>query len=161
MDLSRLATVTLPGEGTTVGIVGDVYRYLATGKETDGKYALMEAIVSPGGGPPPHVHTREEEAFYLLEGEITFWLGEERRVLSAGMFANVPTRLLHAFRNESEKPARMLILVAPAGLEQMFLEVGQLLPPGTTVAPPPSAAEIEKLLAVAPGYGVEIRVPPH
>lgn len=161
MELSRLATLTLPGAGTTVGIVGDVYRYLATGKETDGKYALMEAIVSPGGGPPPHVHTREEEAFFLLEGEITFWLGEERHVLSAGMFANVPTGLRHAFRNEAAQPARMLILVAPAGLEEMFLEVGQLLPPGTTVAPPPSNAEIERLLAVAPGYGVQIFLPGH
>jgi len=54
-----------------VAVVGDVYRFLATGEDTNGKYALLEAIVPPGGGPPPHVHSREEEGFYILEGEIT------------------------------------------------------------------------------------------
>ena len=51
---------------------GDEYRFLATGKETDGGYFLVEAIVPPGGGPPLHTQTREEEAFYVLEGELTF-----------------------------------------------------------------------------------------
>ena len=59
-------------QGRTVALVGDVYRFLATGEDTNGKYALIEALVGPGGGPPPHVHSREEEGFYILEGEITF-----------------------------------------------------------------------------------------
>src|SRR5205807_8647597 len=70
-------------EGRTIAVVGDVYRFLATGDDTNGKYALWEAIVPPGGGPPPHVHSREEEGFYILEGEITLQVGErseERRV---------------------------------------------------------------------------------
>src|SRR5438132_7538016 len=50
-----------PAQGRTVAVVGDVYRFLATGEDTNGKYALWEAIVPPGGGPPPHVHSREEE----------------------------------------------------------------------------------------------------
>ena len=59
-------------DGRTIAVVGDVYRFLATGNETNGKYAIWEAIVPPGGGPPLHVHSREEEVFYILEGEITF-----------------------------------------------------------------------------------------
>jgi quercetin dioxygenase-like cupin family protein len=159
MDMNHPPVVRKPMDGRTVGIVGDVYRFLATGEETDGKYALMEAVVPPGGGPPPHTHSREEEGFYVLEGEITFTLGGKRFVAQAGTFANMPVGSLHSFKNESGKPARMLISVAPAGLERMFLEVGQPLAAGATTAPPPTREEIEKLLAVAARYGVEIRVP--
>src|SRR5262245_12872310 len=121
------------GEGRTVAVVGDVYRFLATGEDTTGKYASWEAIVPPGGGPPPHVHSREEEGFYVLQGEITFTIGEKRLVASAGMFANMPVGTPHSFKNESSKPAKMLISVAPAGLEQMFFEVGVPLPEGATI----------------------------
>jgi mannose-6-phosphate isomerase-like protein (cupin superfamily) len=145
--------------GRTIAIVGDVYRFLATGEDTNGKYALWEAIVTPGGGPPPHVHSREEEGFYVLEGEITLVVGDKRFVAGPGMFANMPVGTLHAFKNETARPARMLISVAPAGLEKMFFEVGQPVPAGATTAPPPAKEEIEKLLAVAPRYGIEIKLP--
>src|SRR6185437_6921415 len=113
-------SVIRPGEGRAIAVVGDVYRFLATGEDTGGRYALWEAVVPPGGGPPPHVHSREEEGFYVLEGEITFQAGEDRLVATAGMFVNMPVGTPHAFRNESGGPARMLISVAPAGLEGMF-----------------------------------------
>jgi quercetin dioxygenase-like cupin family protein len=150
-----------PAEGRTIAVVGDVYRFLATGDDTNGKYALLEALVPPGGGPPLHVHSREEEGFYVLEGEITFTVNGEKVVAKAGTFANMPVGAPHSFKNESDQPAKMLISVAPAGLERMFFEVGVPLPEGTTTALPPTAAEIEKLLAVAPKYGIEIRLPGH
>lgn len=149
-----------PTQGRTISVVGDVYRFLATGADTDGKYAQWEAIVPPGGGPPPHVHSREEEGFYILEGEITFQIGEQRIVATPGMFANMPVGTPHSFKNETGRPAKMLISIAPAGLEGMFFEVGQPVAWGEP-APPPSKAEIEKLLTVAPRYGVEIRLPAH
>jgi mannose-6-phosphate isomerase-like protein (cupin superfamily) len=154
-------TLLTPAEGRTVRVVGDVYRFLATGDDTDGKYAMWEAIVPLGGGPPPHVHSREEEGFYILEGEITFTIGDKRIVASAGMFANMPVGTPHSFKNESGKSARMLISVAPAGLEEMFFEVGVPVAQGATTAPPPAKEEIEKLLAVAPKYGIEIMLPKH
>jgi quercetin dioxygenase-like cupin family protein len=159
MPVTHRPTLRKPGEGRTVAVVGDVYRFLATGEDTDGKYALWEAIVPPGGGPPPHVHSREEEGFYVLEGEITFQVGDQRIVAAAGTFANMPVGMPHSFKNESDRPARMLISVTPAGLEQMFFESGVLLPEGATTALPPTKEEIEKLLAVAPRYGIEIRLP--
>jgi mannose-6-phosphate isomerase-like protein (cupin superfamily) len=146
-------------QGRTVAVVGDVYRFLATGEDTNGQYALWEAIVPPGGGPPPHVHSREEEGFYVLEGEITIHVGDKRLVVNAGMFANMPVGTPHSFKNESSRPARMLISVAPAGLEKMFFEFGVPLPEGSTTALPPTKEEIDKLLAVAPRYGIEIRLP--
>ena len=148
-----------PGQGRTVAVVGDVYRFLATGEDTNGKYALIEALVGPGGGPPPHVHSREEEGFYILEGEITFTINGERVVATAGMFANMPVGTPHSFKNESNKPAKMLVSVAPAGLEKMFMEIGVPLAEGATTALPPTREDIEKLLAIAPKYGIEIRLP--
>lgn len=147
--------------GRTIAVVGDIYRFLATGDETNSKYAQWEAIVPPGGGPPPHVHSQEEEGFYILEGEITFLIEDQKVVATKGMFANMPVGTQHAFRNESNQPARMIITVAPAGLEKMFFEVGLPLSEGATSALPPTKEEIDKLLAVAPNYGIEISVPAH
>ena len=161
MAVTHEPTVRTPGQGRTIAVVGDVYRFLATGEDTNGKYALWEAIVPPGSGPPPHVHSREEEGFYILEGEITLQVGGERIVAKAGTFANMPVGTPHSFKNESGRPARMLISVAPAGLEKMFFEVGVPLAEGATTALPPSKAEIERLLAVVPRYGIEIKLPGH
>lgn len=69
-------TLRKSDEGRTIAIAGDISRLLATGEETDGKYAKWEAIVPPGGGPPPHIHSREEEGFYVLKGEITYSTGD-------------------------------------------------------------------------------------
>ncbi|HEV3262111.1 MAG TPA: cupin domain-containing protein [Gemmataceae bacterium] len=157
--MAHQPTMRQPGEGRTIAVVGDVYRFLATGEDTNGKYALWEAIVPPGGGPPPHVHSREEEGFYILEGEITILVGDKRLVAGPGMFANMPVGSLHSFKNETDRPARMLISVAPAGLEKMFFEVGQPVPAGATTGPPPTKEEIEKLLAVALRYGIDIKLP--
>src|ERR1700751_2738160 len=90
------AVIRQPGEGRTIGVVGDVYRFLSVGEETEGRYALFEAIVPPGGGPPPHVHSREQEGFYVLEGEITILVGDDRLVAGPGMFANMPVGTLHS-----------------------------------------------------------------
>ena len=77
------------------------------------------------------------------------------------MFANLPVGTPHSFKNESTKPAKMLVSVAPAGLEKMFLEIGVPLAEGATTALPPTREEIEKLLAIWPQYGIEIKLPGH
>jgi quercetin dioxygenase-like cupin family protein len=159
MAVLRQPTFNTSPQGRTIAVVGDVYRFMATGEDTDGKYALWEALVPPGGGPPPHVHSREEEGFYVLEGEITITVNGNKTLAKAGMFANMPVGTPHSFKNESDRPAKMLISVAPAGLEQMFFEVGVPLAEGATTTPPPTKDEIEKLLAIAPKYGIEIRLP--
>ena len=157
--MTRLPALRKPTEGRTIAAVGDVYRFLATGDNTHGTYAMWEAIVPPGGGPPPHVHSREEEGFYILEGEITLQAGDQEIVATAGMFVNMPIGLPHSFKNESSQPAKMLITVAPAGLENMFFEFGVPLAEGSTTALPPTQEEITKLLQIAPKYGIEILLP--
>jgi quercetin dioxygenase-like cupin family protein len=159
--MTNQPTLRTPTQGCTIAVVGDVYRFLATGDDTNGKYAMFEAVVPPGGGPPPHVHSREEEGFYILEGEITFTINSEKTVAKPGTFANMPVGTPHSFKNESDRPAKMLISVAPAGLEKMFFEVSVPLAEGATTALPPTNEEIEKLLEIAPRYGIEIMLPGH
>jgi quercetin dioxygenase-like cupin family protein len=152
-------TANRPGEGRAIAVVGDLYCFLATGDETDGKYALWEATVPPGGGPPPHTHSREEEGFFILDGEIAFYVEGQRVVGSPGSFFNMPVGSLHAFCNESDRVARMLILVAPAGLEKMFFEVGVPVTDPNATPAPPTKEEIDRLLSRAPAYGIDIRLP--
>ena len=103
----------------------------------------------------------EAEAAQLESHVRPFTVAGERIVAKAGTFANVPVGMPHGFENESDRPARMLISVAPAGLEQMLFEVGVLLAEGATTAPLPTQEEIDKLQAVAPGYGIRVLVPGH
>lgn len=145
--------------GTTVTLVGDVYTCLAGGTETGGAYMLCEARVPPGGGPPPHLHSREDEAFYVLEGEVTFTTEGKGVAMGPGGFIHLPKGRPHAFRNTGESPARMLIWALPAGLERFFAEVGHPLSGPQQPAAPVTQADIDRLLAVAPSYGLEILIP--
>jgi len=145
-------------EGRTIGIVGDIYRFLATGEETDGRYAMIEATVLPGGGPPPHIHRREDETFYVVEGEITMQIGDERRVAKSGTFVHMPIGNLHSFTNNTDTPAKLLISFVPAGLEKMFVEVGKELRDGE-MPDEVSPQEMEKILDAADRYGIEYKLP--
>lgn len=109
---------------------------------------------------PPIPTAEKSKVFYILEGEITFTIGDSKFVATAGMFANMPVGVAHAFKNESDRPAKMLVTVAPAGLEKMFFEFGVPLAEGAVTAPPPTMEEIQKLLQIAPNYGIEILLPP-
>jgi quercetin dioxygenase-like cupin family protein len=151
--------LALPGSGIVIAVVGDVYRFLATGDQTDGRYALWEAIVPPGGGPPPHRHSRESESFWILAGELEFRVDERRIVAGPGTFVHLEPGTKHSFRNESAKTARMLIQVVPAGLERMFLEVGVRLNSPDDPVPPIDPQEPARLLAAAERYGVTIFPP--
>ena len=95
------------------------------GKDTLGAYALIEFIVQPGTGPVPHRHSREDEAFYVLDGQLEFRLGERgERVIAApaGSFIFAPRGIPHTFKNSSTTPARAVVIISPAGLEKFFGE---------------------------------------
>jgi quercetin dioxygenase-like cupin family protein len=149
----------VPGTGKAFSAVGDKYVMLATGDQTGGAYCLAEATVLPGGGPPPHYHTREEESFYVLEGEITFTVDGRTVVGTPGTFVQIPRSTPHAFRNATDKPARTLILCAPAGFDKFMAQFATELPSCDAPPLPPSPEEIEKLLRIAPDYGI-VMLPP-
>ncbi len=145
------------GAGKAYWVVGDLYTILASGEDTGGAYALIHAEVPPGGGPPPHVHRREDEAFYVLEGEL-FCQADGRDIRAKpGAWVTLAKGSLHTFRNPGTATVRMLIVVTPSGLERYFAEVGREVTDRTAAPPPVTPAEIERLLAVAPKYGIEIR----
>ncbi|MEX0867290.1 MAG: cupin domain-containing protein [Pirellulales bacterium] len=147
-----------PREGKTIAVVGDKYRFLVEGEDTDGKYAIWHATVEPGGGPPPHLQTREDEAFYVLRGEVAFTADGQRHVAGGGTFVHVPADSPHQFKNETEQPAEMLILVAPAGMEKLFEQIGTLLESPADPTPHPTQEQFEKLKQLAPDFGIELKV---
>ncbi len=100
----------------------------------------MEGIVPPGGGPPPHIQTREEEAFYVLEGEVVFRAAGERILGRPGTYLNIPRGVAHHFKNESATTARLLIFFAPAGIEPMMERM---------------AADPDNYIGIGKEYGVE------
>jgi len=151
------AKVVHAGEGKMIAAAGDLYTFLAEGDDTSRSYALWEAVVPPGGGPPPHVQSREDEGFYVLEGEMTFVADGQKVIARKGSFLNIPKGVVHTFKNEGVADARMLILVAPAGMEEMFEEVGTVATDRSASLTPPTPEEMEKAAAVAPKYGVQIR----
>jgi quercetin dioxygenase-like cupin family protein len=142
------------GDGERIAVTGDLYRFLATTADTGGAYAIWHATVPPGGGPPPHRHSREMEVFFILNGEMTFFDDGKPLRLAAGGLISLPEGSRHWFRNESEGSAEMLIFIAPAGLERMFRETGVASPDGVTH--PPDEAEKARLAAAASRYGIEL-----
>ena len=129
-------------EGKTISVFGAPYTYKATKEETRGAYALIEHTVV-GDGPPPHIHATEEEAFYVLEGELNVVIGERTVTATAGAFVLVPRGTVHTFSNAGTASAKVLVIISPAGFEQFFEEI----------AGPP---DLDKIRALAPKYNLKI-----
>ena len=106
-----------------IGLVGDTYTILLAGKDTAGRFCLIDMHIPPGGGPPPHRH-EFEESFILLEGEIEATFRGAKSVVREGETVNIPANAPHQFHNTSSQPARWLCICSPAGQEQFFAEVG-------------------------------------
>ena len=136
---------------------GDHYTFLVTGEESGGAYFAMEALVPPGGGPPPHIHTREDETFYLLEGQVEFLLGEETLVAGPGDFVNIPRGTVHRFRNTGAETARLVLTFTPAGIERWFEETLERAPNDVQVEDVPDNIDevAARYVAAAPRYGLE------
>jgi quercetin dioxygenase-like cupin family protein len=136
-DLQRNLTLARPESDQNlphIGMVGNTYTILVSGKDTNGRYSLIDMLIPPGGGPPPHRHDFEE-AFTLLEGEIEVLFRGTSSTLRAGETVNVPANAPHSFKNVSDAPARLLCLCSPAGQEEFFQEVGIAVATRTTPAP--------------------------
>jgi quercetin dioxygenase-like cupin family protein len=151
--------VLLPGQGELIDAAGDRYRMLARSDQTNGSYGLWEAIVPPGGGPPPHLHTREEEGFYLVDGELAVYVDGQRVLATPGSFVHMPRHSTHWFRNEGDRPAKMLVLVAPGGMEGLFRRTGQPVVHGDSPIAPLSDEEKGRIARYAPEFGIELRLP--
>lgn len=158
-EMSGLKPVCVgPEGGETVFLVGDTYTILLSGAQTGGAFTLLEAIVPPDTGPPPHHHNAEDETFILLEGKVTFSVGDEVIDALPGTTVFVPRGVVHSFKNVHTGNAKMLFMYNPPGMEGMFTEIGH---PGTrnVQAPPLSMADVEAMIGVSGKYKFTI-VPP-
>ena len=138
---------------------GWLMTFLATAEDTQGKFALIESVGRKGNAPPPHIHHREEESFYVLEGEMTVSVGDRTIKATPGTLVTVPRDTVHSFVVESEE-VRALILLTPAGMEGWFKEFSvpapaMTLPPQTE----PTYNEIQRMVAAAPRFGIEFVLP--
>jgi len=139
----------------TVWYNGSLMTFLATGEDTNGQFALIEAVARKGNVPPPHIHHREDEIFYVLEGEVVVSVGDRTIKGTAGTMFFLPRDVPHSFTIESEQ-SRMLILLTPAGLEGWFKEFS--VPATAMTLPPadePEYRELHRMLEAAPRYGIE------
>jgi len=138
---------------------GWLLTFLATAEETRGQFALIEATTRKGNVPPRHVHRREEETFYVLEGEMNVTVGDRTFKATPGTLVCLPRDVAHSFAIESEH-LRTLILFTPAGLEDFFKEFS--VPAPAMTLPPanePAYCEVQRLLEAAPRYGLEFLLP--
>ena len=162
---SRGADDARPDDDQTLphwGVVGDTYTTLVGGEDTAGRYTLIDMLVPPGGGPPPHRHDFEE-MFTILEGEIELTFRGVKATARAGETVNIPANAPHQFTNSSEQPARLLCMCSPAGQEEFFAEVG--IPVATRTEAPPKLdeaalkASMAKAITLAPKYHTELLLP--
>ncbi len=151
-----------PGEGRrSLWVLGELLTYKIASQNTGGAYSLFEVATQPGGGPPPHVQHREDESFYVLEGQFELLSGKETLRLGAGSLLYVPKGTLHSHKNVGEGVGRMLLTQTPGGLyERFFEEVGEETTGNVvTTSLEEGSPETARITAIAARYGIEVVLP--
>jgi len=148
-------------QGQSLSVVGDTYRIIISGKQTEGAYAVIDMLVPPGGGPGPHAHADIQELFYVVDGEIEFKTETGKYIAEKGAFVNVPKGgQVHCFKNISTQMAHMLCTVIPAGLDAFFEEIGVPIAAGTFLPPPVlNHDDIIRLTQAAEKHGQKLYPP--
>src|SRR3712207_4014937 len=150
-----------PGEGEALWWIGMLATIKATAEQTGGQYTLLEILAPEGFASPLHVHHFADEGFYILEGEMTFYVGDQTIKAQPGSFLFGPKEVPHAFTVNSG-PGRLFVL-SPAGFEDLLREMGEpareLSIPARPEAPP-DEAEMQRMAAIAARHGNEILGPP-
>ncbi len=148
-------------DGYAFYFLGTLMTLKAASAETSGLFSLIEQVLPPGFATPLHVHHAEDEAFYILEGEFTFFCGDQIMQAAPGSFVYLPKDVPHYFRVNGDTSARLLQITAPAGIEQGSIEMGQ--PATSLMLPPPhmpTPEEMERMAAIGAKYHVETLGPP-
>ena len=139
MSAEAGATAIPPSGGEALRVLGELVYIKLTGAQTSGLFSLFELVNGPGTGVPPHVHAREDEVFYVVEGRVAFTIDGKALVAEAGASLHLPRGAPHGFQVSGDGPARIVAMVFPAGIEQMFRELA-VLPPG-----PPDLARVAEI----------------
>ncbi|HEY2856956.1 MAG TPA: cupin domain-containing protein [Terracidiphilus sp.] len=139
--------------GEPLDILGQVALTKLGGDDTGGAVAVLHVTAPKMSGPPMHRHSREDEWFYVIDGELTFEVDGKRSVAGAGASAFAPRGTVHTFQNFRDEPAHFLVMVTPAGMERMFEEF-------TTLNKGLSQPDIPGVTQIMQNYGLELMGPP-
>jgi len=137
--------------GTRVNILGIHLVIRIHGRATDGVLSVVESHDVPGGGPPPHIHHREDETFQILEGEYEWTVGDKKFVAGKGETIFAPRGVAHTYRYVGKVPGRLMCVITPAGFEGFFEDVGALTPQ--------QQQDIGRVMEIAKKYELEILPP--
>ena len=154
--------MTEPGTGRATWAMGSLFEHLIEGEATGGSFGVALVTQPPGIATPLHRHTKEAEAFYLVEGRMSYQAGDELFEMYDGCFIYLPPSVPHAFRIRGDRPAKILAITQPAGLLRLYDDVG--LPALEHRLPGEDGqsmeVEIPKWVDVSPRYGLEVVGPP-
>jgi quercetin dioxygenase-like cupin family protein len=155
---ARKPFVLKKGEGQSVWSLGGRFTVKVAREDADGRFSLVETLAFRSTEPPLHIHHNEDEAWYIVDGQMTFYVGDDVLQAVAGSFVFAPSGIAHTFTVDVE-PTRVLVLASPAGFERFALELGQLAtsdkPPAGLAVPGPDV-----LGPVGQRYGIEVVGPP-
>lgn len=138
--------------GKQVNILGIPMVIRLHGRDTNGVVSAVESHDVPGGGPPPHIHRREDETFQILEGEYEFMVGGQTILAKPGTTLFAPRGIPHTYRYLGQTPGRLLCVITPAGFEDFFEEIGALTSQ--------QQQDILRVMEIAKKFGLEILPPP-
>ncbi|MBL8163069.1 MAG: cupin domain-containing protein [Anaerolineae bacterium] len=155
MQSSATVVIATPQDQQTVWVWGDEYKFIITSEQTGGSYALWEEWANPGSGTPPHIHHKEHEVFYILEGEMTFFKDGQAVKAGPGTLVHVPSGVVHNYLNQTDQIVHMMVMVTPGGFEQLLLAISDPIIAGQS-APAVTPEKIETLTRLAPVYHMEV-----
>ena len=146
-------------QAALISVLGEIMEFKVTGDETGGSLCVVEVTSFPHNGPPPHIHHREDESFYVIDGKFSFLLGDRTIEARPGFFCRVPKGTLHTYQNIATKAGRALVILTPAGFEKFWVEIADPVVNSAGPSGPPSPETIARLMSLAPKYGLEVNSP--
>ena len=158
LTAEQSAVVVPSGEGQALWFTTNRITIKATAQDTGGAFSLWESFVPPGSSPALHVHHREAETFWVLEGRLTIRCGGDTFSAGPGSMAVLPRNVPHTFVAEGDAPAHLLTLATPGGVEGYFVAAGR--PAETDGLPPAGPPDIGLLHRFSSDFGLEIVGPP-
>jgi quercetin dioxygenase-like cupin family protein len=144
--------MTAPGTGKVHNALGDEVTVLLSGEQTGGAFTMVQVVTQPGGGPPPHWHTKEDEWFWILEGKVELWQDGVWTEASAGTAIFLPRGTRHTYRNCGDTPLRMIVHAAPAGFEVFIERLAE-------ACQAPGGPSMEQIIDISAEHGIFF-VPP-
>ncbi len=141
-------TTRKPGRGRVFSVLGDKITCKLSGDECGDAFSVFEVEVPVQGGPPPHIHLHEDEAYYVLDGEFEFLHGDRVVNASAGAFVHFSRGALHTYRNVGTEPGRLLAIFSPAGVEHYFEAMDELARQKTEESDSNTAAKVARRFAI-------------